>query len=77
MVESMHQGRFLSKRPSNAWEFLKDLAKQTMQWETIRNDSLNSMYSGVKGGMDAVFDLSHLEFKFVAHQNMMNELVLQ
>jgi len=30
MVESMCQGEFLSKSPSNAWEFLEDIAKKTM-----------------------------------------------
>jgi len=28
MVESMCQGRFLSKSPANAWEFLEDLAEK-------------------------------------------------
>jgi len=31
MVESMCQGRFLSKSATAAWEFLEDLAEKTMQ----------------------------------------------
>jgi len=31
MVESMYQGGFLSQSLSNAWEFLEDLAEETMQ----------------------------------------------
>ena len=30
MVESMCQGGFLSKSPSNVWKFLVDLAEKTM-----------------------------------------------
>jgi len=48
-----------------------------MQWETIRDDSLNSRYNGTRGGIHAVFDLSNLESRFAALENMMNGLVLQ
>ena len=72
----MSQGVFLPKSPSDAREFLEDLVKKTMQWETIRDDSLNFGYSGAMEGMHAVSDLSHLEFRFAALENMMKGLVL-
>ena len=53
----MCQGGFLCKSPSGAWEFLEDLAEKTMQWEIIRDDNLNSRYSGAKGGMHVMYDL--------------------
>ena len=72
----MCQGSFLSNSPSNAWEFLEDLAKKTMQWETIRDDNLNSRYDRTRGGIHAVPELSHLESRFAALENMMKGLVL-
>jgi len=46
-----------------------------MQWETTRDDSVNSKYNRTRGGIHAVFDLSHLESRFAALENMMKGLV--
>ena len=47
-----------------------------MQWETIRDDNLNSRYSGASGGVYVVSDLSRLESRFIALENMIKGLVL-
>jgi len=44
MLESMCQVDFVSKSVTASWEFLKDLAKKTMQWEIARGDGLSSRY---------------------------------
>jgi len=72
MVESMCQSGFLSKNPTFAWEFLKDLAEKTIQWETTRNDSLSSRFA--RGGFHSVSDVSHLESKIAALKNMLKGL---
>jgi len=48
-----------------------------MQWETTRDDSLNSRYNGTKGGIHDVYELSHLESRFSALENMIEGLVPQ
>ena len=55
MLESMCQGNFLSKSAIAAWEFLEDLAKKTIRWETTRDESLSSRL--VKGSMHVVSDV--------------------
>jgi len=75
MVESMCQGGFLSKSATDAWEFLEDLAEKTMQWETARDDSLSSRI--VRGGLHSVSDVSHLESKVAALENMLKGLTPQ
>ena len=40
-----------------------------MQWGTATDDSLGSRL--VRGGMHAVFDVSHLESKLAALENML------
>jgi len=67
MVKSMCQGGFLSKSPTNAWEFLEDLAgkKKTMEWKTTRDDNLNSGYNRIRGGIHTVSELSHLQSRFM------------
>jgi len=47
-----------------------------MQWETTIDDNLNSRHNGTRGGIH-VFDLSQLESRFAALENMMRGLVLQ
>jgi len=69
MLESTCQGGFLSKSPIAAWEFLEDLAEETMQWETTRDDSLSSRIATAKGGLHVVSDLSHIEPRFIALEN--------
>ena len=77
MLESMCQGRFLSKSPNTARKFLEDLAEKTMQWETTRDDSLSFRIASGKGGMHAVFDLSHIESRFTALENQLKGLIIQ
>ena len=77
MVESMWQGGFLCTSFSNAWEFLEDLAEKTMKWETTKDDNVHSRYSGTRGSIHTVFDLSHLKSQFVALEKMIKRLVLQ
>ena len=36
MLESMCQGQFMYKEPTEAWQFLEDLAEKNLQWETTR-----------------------------------------
>ena len=72
MVESMCQGGFLSKSVTDAWEFLEDLAEKTMQWKTARDDSLGSKI--IRGGLHSVSDMSHLESKVAALENMLKGL---
>ena len=60
-LESMCQGRFLSKSPTAASGFLEDLAEKKMQWETTKDDSLNSTIASANRGMHVVFDLSLME----------------
>jgi len=48
-----------------------------MQWKTTRDDSGNSRYNGTRDDIHAVFELSHLESRFAAFENMMKGLVLQ
>ena len=55
MLESICQGSFLSNSATATWEFLEDLAKKTMQWETTRDDSLSSRF--VRGGLHYVSDV--------------------
>jgi len=74
MLESMCQGGFLSKSAHAAWEFLEDLAEKTMQWETVRDDSLSSRL--VRGGMHVVSDVSHLESKIAVLENMLKGLLV-
>jgi len=47
-----------------------------MQWETIVDDSLNSRYSGPRGGMHVVSDLSQLETRFNTFENKIKGLLL-
>ena len=72
MVESMCQGDFFSKSPTAAWEFLKDLAEKTMQWETGRDDSLSSRIA--RGELYSISDVSHLESKIAILENILKEL---
>jgi len=46
-----------------------------MQWESTKDDSLNSRCHGTRGGIHAVSDLSQLESRFFALENMMKGLV--
>ena len=77
MLESVYQGGFLSKSPTTAWEFLEELAKKTMQWETTRDNSLSSKIASAKGGLHAVSDLSHIESRFIALENQLKGLTIQ
>jgi len=72
----MCQGGFLSRSPSNAGKFIKDLAEKIMQWKTTRDASLNSRYNGTRGDTHAVSHLSHLESRFATLENMIKGLVL-
>ena len=36
MLESMCQGQFMYKEPSEAWQFLEDLAEKSLQWKMTR-----------------------------------------
>jgi len=65
-------GNVLSKSATTAWEFLEDLAKKTMQWETVRDDSLSSRLT--EGGIHAATDVSHLESKIAILENMFKGL---
>ena len=49
---------FPPKSTGDAWEFLEVLADKSIQWETTRDDSLNSKHSGTKGGIHTMFNLS-------------------
>jgi len=71
----MCQGGFLSKSATDAWEFLEDLAEKTMQWETTWDDSLSSRIA--RGGLHFVSDVSHLESKVAALENMLKGLTPQ
>ena len=72
MVESICQGVFLSKSATAAWKFLEDLAEKTMQCKTACDDSLS--YRIARGGLHSVFDISHLESKIAALENMLKGL---
>jgi len=69
MLESMCQGGFLSKIPIATWDFLEDLAKKTMQWQTTKDDSLSSRIASAKKCMYTVSDLSHVKSRFIALEN--------
>jgi len=49
MVESIHQGGFLNKSETEAWDFLEELAEKTLQWETTRDESVGSRINHQKG----------------------------
>jgi len=68
----MCQGRFLSKNPTAAWEFLEDLAKKTIQWETACDGSLSSRFA--RDGLHSFSDVSHLESKIAVLENMLKGL---
>jgi len=63
MLESIYQGDFVSKNATTSWEFAENLAENTIQWETARDDFLNSRFAS--GGMHSVFDMSHIESKII------------
>jgi len=46
-----------------------------MQWKTARDDSLGSRI--VRGGLHSVYDVSHLESKVAALENMLKGLTPQ
>ena len=71
MVRSICQGDFLSKSAIAAWEFLEDLAKKTIKWETTRDDSLSSTF--VRGGLHSVSNVSHLESKIAVLENILKD----
>ena len=71
----MCQGGFLSKSATDTWEFLEDLTEKTMQWKTARDDSLS--YGIVRGGLHYVSNVSHLESKVAASENMLKGLTSQ
>ena len=72
MVEFMCQDGFLFKSATAAWEFLEDLTKKTMQWETACDDSLRSRFT--KCGLHSVSDVSHLQSQIAVLENMLKGL---
>jgi len=73
----MCQGGFLSKSLTPPWESLEDLAEKTMQWQTTRDDSLSSRIISAKGDMHAVFDLSHIDSRFIGLENQLKGSTIQ
>ena len=65
MLESIFQGKFLSKNPTGDWKFLEDLAEKTIQWKTTKDDSLSSRIASTKWTIHLVSNLSHLKSRFV------------
>jgi len=42
-------GEFLNKSETGAWDFLEELAKKTLEWETTRDKSLGSRINHQRG----------------------------
>jgi len=76
MVESMCQGGFLNKSETEAWEFLEELSKKTLQWETTRDESLGSRINHQRGGVHAVADTTYIDTRIAALENMVKGLVM-
>jgi len=76
MVESMCQGGVLNKSEIEAWDFLEELAKKTLQSETTRYESLGSRINTQKGGCHMVADTIYINTRFAALENMLKGFLL-
>ena len=58
MVESMCQGEFFNKNETEACQFLEEHVEKTLQWETIRDESLSAQINSQKGRMLVVINVT-------------------
>jgi len=55
---------FSNTSETEAWDFLEELAKKTLQWETTRNESLGARINSQKGGVHAVANTTYIDTRF-------------
>ena len=76
MVESMWQDGLLSMSEIEAWDFLEELGKKTLQWETTRDESLGARINSQNGGVHVVADTAYIDTRFAALENMLKDFVI-
>jgi len=76
MVESTCQDGFVNKSETKAWDFLEELAKNTLQWETTRGESLFASINSQKGGVHVVAETTYIDTRFSSLENMLKGFVM-
>ena len=66
----------MNKSETEAWEFLEELAEKTLQWETTGDESLGSRINHQKGGIHTVADMTYIDTRIAALENMLKGLVM-
>ena len=59
-----------------AWDFLKDLTRKTLQSKTTRYESLGARINFQKEGTQVVMDTSHVDTCLIALENMLKGIIL-
>ena len=67
---------FLNKSENEVWDFLGDLAKKTLQWETTRNESLGARINSKKGWIHEMVNVIYSDTRFATLENMLMGFVL-
>jgi len=51
----------LNKSKTEAWDFLEQLAKKTLQWETTMDEEFSARISSQKEGIHTVTDTTYID----------------
>ena len=61
----------MNKNDTEPWDFIEELAKKTLQWETTRDESLGARINSQKEGVHAVADTTYIDTRFATLENML------
>jgi len=70
------QGALFKEKCGWGVGFLEKLAEKTMQWQTIRDESLGARINRQIGSILAVADTTYIYTRFVVVENMLKVIVL-